>query len=246
MNDHMTKPIDPEVLAAKLLQWIAPYRRSPAENSNQTSAPREQSPGLTFLDGIDGFDPRLGLHLAMGREKLYLSLLHKFVQGERDWLSRMNEALDHSDTDTAKRLAHTLKGVSAQVGALRMRDLAQLLEHAIEQRAPAQTLGPLLREAGDHLVMLIQALGKRIPAGETAPTSTGGNANSLSELCRQLVNHFEHDDFASGQLVANNEGLLRTALGIDYDSFANAVDDFDFVTAMDKLKVAVANQGITL
>jgi two-component system sensor histidine kinase/response regulator len=113
MNDHMTKPIDPELLTQKLLQWIRPRDQALPAAAEQHRAPGTEPPGLPFLDGIEGLDARLGLHQAMGREKLYLSLLEKFVQGGRDWSARMTAALEQPDWASARLLAHTLKGVSA-------------------------------------------------------------------------------------------------------------------------------------
>jgi len=247
MNDHMTKPIDPEVLAGKLLQWIKPLGLHPTVASPSAHAQDVASPGMPLLGGIDGFDPQLGLRQAMGREKLYLSLLEKFVHGEQDWPSRIAAALGRSDMDTARRLAHTLKGVSAQVGAQRMRDMAQALEHAIERHEPTQAIRPLLSEASAHLAMLVQALGKRLPVtGHAAPAPAVTDTAALGALCRQLVDRFEHDDFASSQLVDDHEGLLRSVLGADYEPFADAVHGFDFGTALDLLKAAVASHDIAL
>jgi two-component system sensor histidine kinase/response regulator len=248
MNDHMTKPIDPDILTSKLMQWIRP-RRPAAPSPSETQLPSPQEPtlsGLPFLNGIDGLDPRLGLHQAMDREKLYLSLLNKFIQGEQDWASRMAAALDRADIDTARRLAHTLKGVSAQVGALRMRDMAQSLEHALEHHEPGKDITPLLREAGSHLAMLVEILSKRLPVGDAASTPAATDTASLTALCSQLIEHFEHDDFASGQLVDDHEGLLRSVFGRNFEQFANAVHGFDFSTALDLLKAAVADHGIPL
>jgi two-component system sensor histidine kinase/response regulator len=160
----------------------------------------------------------------------------------------MAAALGQSDLDNARLLAHTLKGVSAQVGALRIRDLAQSLEHAIERHESAETIGPQLREAGNHLGALVNTLGKRLPTGHAAPTSattsTPPDTATLNAICGQLVQHLERDDFASGQLVDDHEGLLRALFGADFEPFANAVHDFDFGSALEQLKRAMAKQAI--
>ena len=244
MNDHMTKPIDPQLLTSKLLQWIKPLRQSLPAAPQHTSAQEPAPSSLSFLGCIDGLDARLGLRQAMGQEKLYLSLLEKFVQGERDWPSRMEVALAQPDMVNARLLAHTLKGVSAQVGALRVRELAQALEHAIAQHEPAEAIGPQARETGVHLAALVDTLGKKLPTRPTAPAALATNSSALSELCGQLVQCLEHDDFASGQLVDDHEGLLRALLGADFDPFAAAAHDFDFGTALALLKKAMARDGM--
>jgi CheY-like chemotaxis protein len=246
MNDHMTKPIDPELLTRKLLQWIGSRRQPVPADAPRASAQDTEPCGLPFLDGIDGLAPHIGLRQAMGQEKLYLSLLDKFVQGESDWESRMAKALSQSDLDTARRLAHTLKGVSAQVGAQKLSSLAQVLEHAIKQQAPEQLIGPLLRDAGSHLAVLVQTLGERLPARQVASMSKSVDTARLGALCRQLIECFDHDDFASGQLVDENSGLLRAVLGAHFEPFAKAVHDFDFGTALELLKTAATSHSIAL
>jgi two-component system sensor histidine kinase/response regulator len=244
MNDHMTKPIDPQLLTRKLLQWIAPRGQALPTGPHRTSTQRTESSERGSLDGIDGLDTRLGLRQAMGQEKLYLSLLAKFVQSERDWAARMEKALEQADRSSARLLAHTLKGVSAQVGALRIRDLAQALEQAIEQQESAQALGLRARETAAQLAALVQALDKHLPLQPAAPAPVATDTTSLHELCARLVHHLEQDDFASSQLVDEHEGLLRTLLGSDFDPFAGAAHDFSFGTALDLLKKAMARQGM--
>ncbi|TFI49990.1 hypothetical protein E4O93_00010 [Diaphorobacter sp. DS2] len=133
--------------------------------------------------------------------------------------------------------------MSAQVGALRIRDLAQSLEHAIERHESVETIGPQLREAGDQLATLMDTLGKRLPMVHTAPAPAATDTASLNAICSQLVQHLERDDFASGQLMDDHEGLLRALFGTDFDPFAKAVHDFNFGSALEQLKRAMARHA---
>uniref|UniRef100_UPI0025F208DD response regulator n=1 Tax=uncultured Thiodictyon sp. TaxID=1846217 RepID=UPI0025F208DD len=77
MNDHVAKPIDPEELWAKLLQWT---RRPAAGTSGDTApiAPPPQTPAEPpDLTGIAGLDAAAGLRRCLGQEGLYRSLLGK-------------------------------------------------------------------------------------------------------------------------------------------------------------------------
>jgi len=116
MNDYLSKPIEPEVLANKLLQWIAPRAVPHAPQGRPPQPQPSSAPADSTLPTIAGMDTRLGLRQALGRSDLYLSLLRKFVQTESDFGPRMTAALQHSDRSLATRTAHTLKGLCAQIG----------------------------------------------------------------------------------------------------------------------------------
>lgn len=69
------------------------------------------------LPDIAGIDTALGLSRVMGNRSLYRSLLQKFAAGQRDCVERIRVALAADDWALAERLAHTLKGVSGNIGA---------------------------------------------------------------------------------------------------------------------------------
>ena len=252
MNDHVAKPIDPELLVRALQQWVQPRRTSqpPAAQAPTGQGPTE-APCAVLLDGIDGFDARIGLQQALGREALYRSLLEKYLQSGREWPKRMASALGEPDRATAQRLAHTLKGVSAQVGAQSMRERAQALEQALASQQPAPMIAALLQEASSQLAALLDILEQRLPARHAAPVeaTASGPAEALDraalgELCGRLIECFTHDDFASTQLVEDHDALLQTLLGAEFRAFVHAVQDFDFEIAQNLLEQAMQRAGI--
>jgi hypothetical protein len=109
-----------------------------------------------------------------------------------------------------------------------------------------KVIGPLLRDAGTHLAVLVQTLGERLPTRHAVSMPEPLDTAGLGALCRQLIECFEHDDFASGQLVDEHSGLLRALLGAHFEPFATAVHDFDFGTALELLKAAATSHGIAL
>lgn len=119
MNDHVPKPIDPDVLARALLRWI-PARHATAPHAPVPASPAPSADAqalLAQLQAVPGLDAATGLRRAMGRDALYRSLLQRFVQGQAGAVEAVRVALQQADGDTAVRLAHSLKGVAGQVGA---------------------------------------------------------------------------------------------------------------------------------
>ena len=115
MNDYVTKPINPEEVLATLVKWIKPGSVSTlgtdkfigkVDNASNLSVP--DMPGISFSDGL----ARLG-----GNLKLYKKLLSQFYSSNTDTVDDLKTAISNGDDKTAIRLAHTVKGVAANLGA---------------------------------------------------------------------------------------------------------------------------------
>ncbi|PAJ73743.1 hypothetical protein CJF42_14350, partial [Pseudoalteromonas sp. NBT06-2] len=82
---------------------------------------------------LPGIDINVGLKITQDNEALYLRLLRKFKDGEEDFGYKFNQAYASKDLKTMERLAHTLKGVAANMGAKNVQDEAQKLEFLCQE-----------------------------------------------------------------------------------------------------------------
>ncbi|WP_332813105.1 PAS domain-containing hybrid sensor histidine kinase/response regulator [Ramlibacter sp.] len=167
MNDTVTKPIDPKVLWAVLLRWIPPL---PVPDGGgmpaATAAPAGSGP---HWDGIAGLDAARGLAVACGNRKLYRELLGRFVRGQGPVPVQVHEALASGEIAEAERLAHTLKGVAANIGATQVSQLAAQLEVALRNYEPPATVQERLRVLERALGSLVAVLAARLEAEPAAP-----------------------------------------------------------------------------
>ena len=69
----------------------------------------------------------IGLRHTGGNAKLYLQLLRRFEEDFSAFSPSMQAMLDAGDRDGAQRTAHTLKGLCATLGAMRVHDQAMAL-----------------------------------------------------------------------------------------------------------------------
>ncbi len=259
MNDHLPKPIDPEQLRQKLLQWVPQLQVVPpvgpvagttgagaVSGAAGAAAPEAPASGglLALLRHIPGLDVDLGLQQSLGREALYLQLLQRFAASQANAPEQLADAIAASQWADAERLVHTTKGVAAQVGAMPLRDLALALEAAVRRREPLPALQALqaplaqaLRELLDGLAPVLDAASPKDEApdaAEAAPMDAATRAE-WTALCAQLSDLLDNGDADSLELVDAQRDLLRVGLGSRYRAFTQAIHAFDFGAALDLL-----------
>jgi signal transduction histidine kinase/CheY-like chemotaxis protein len=140
MNDHLTKPIDPEALFATLLRWIKPSA-VPAVAPLPDSAPVQPAPEDTAtvaLPALDGIDTADGLANHLDSPALYMRSLSGFNRDCGNSAEEIAAALAAEDYALARRLAHTLKSVAAIIGAHELSGHAKMLEERCAENAPAE------------------------------------------------------------------------------------------------------------
>lgn len=121
------------------------------------------SPTLQALQAIPGLDAAAGLHRALKREGLYIALLSRFVTGQRDFATRFTSALASGQTEEARRIVHTLKGVSGQIGAMELYAAAARLEQATQENMQPGAHTALLADTQQQLSALVSALSAALP-----------------------------------------------------------------------------------
>ncbi len=174
MNDFLTKPIDPGCLWSMLRKWLAPGQAVHALAQSSlgkvtpimaaplppVAAPR---PPTELPEQIAGLNVQEGLGRMMGKKTLYITMLRKFVAGQEACPRLLREALAVGDWETAQRLAHTVKGVSATIGATELPRLADAVEHALREQHPMAEVEVLLQQLEQPLQELTDTLKACLP-----------------------------------------------------------------------------------
>ncbi len=249
MNDHVAKPIDPDDLWRKLQCWIRPRRAASGAAPAVPAGAAAPVLSARSLADIPGLDAATGLRQAMGRDALYLSLLRRFVAGQADFAARITAALQANDRSEAELLAHTLKGVAAQVGASALRERAGQLEAALRQGAALDSQAPAVAALAAQLDELLPALAARLPeapqpAAASAPTSA--DPEQLATVCALLARQLRAADYLCADTLRKHEALLRAGLGEATGALLAAVENYDFEAALDLLAAAAAGRGLAL
>jgi CheY-like chemotaxis protein len=122
MDDYISKPVMLEDLEGVLRRWCAdPNRRKPAERAAPTPRPVEMSLDRKRLDHLLQLSKKQGTSM-FGR------LIHAFLEDAPARIATMRTALAAGDTETLFTAAHSLKGISGNIGAMALMSIAQELQ----------------------------------------------------------------------------------------------------------------------
>ena len=151
MDDHITKPIDPDRLFASLVKWVAVNRRTNSESKAAKRRPARPSGPPLQLPGIDA---AAGLRNVGDNQALFTRLLGGFRDDYLDAAMRIRDGLAQGRTEDALRLLHTLKGIAGSLGADPLHRSARDLETAIREERTEQRSSLLDGLAAElHLVL---------------------------------------------------------------------------------------------
>ncbi|UPW16796.1 PAS domain S-box protein [Agarivorans sp. TSD2052] len=128
MNDHVSKPINVNNLFAVMAQWITP--KCPLQNTR--SLTHSMTLDEPVLPVVEGLNTVVGLANANGNHTLYLKLLAKFSDTENQSFQALRSAKSQNQLIEAQRIAHTIKGIAATLGAERVSPLAMVIEQQAE------------------------------------------------------------------------------------------------------------------
>jgi HPt (histidine-containing phosphotransfer) domain-containing protein len=157
MNDHLTKPIDPDQLFAALIRWVEPKDRKIPDHLVKKTSEKLPDPDNITLPDLPGISIKTGLGKVGGNWKLYRKLLYKFRSSYKDVVNEIKTSLRNSDIEQAVRLAHTVKGVSGNLGADELFQAAGKLEKEIKQ-GNKDSMEPILNSFESHLNVVIESI----------------------------------------------------------------------------------------
>ena len=238
MNDHIAKPIDADELVNKLIKWIGVKSANIGTESLGTTPDTKEtkaSPDIE-LPTVDGLDTNLALKRMGGQKSLYLKLLSKYTETQQNISQQVQLALERNDYETAERLAHTTKGVSANIGAIRVQAIAADLEQGIKNRLPLAEIETMLTQLSSDQAAVIESLNRQLKiAGETydySDVSSMIDKKQALTVCIELLRLLNNSDSEAIELLSQNTPAVFQILGLEeYLKFEAAVKAFDFEQA---------------
>ena len=236
MNDHVSKPIDPDALFATLMRWAKP-RPKPTLEPNAATTPAKKVDEV-ILPEIAGVNLAEGLNRVAGNRRLYRDLLGQFAVKQGDAAAQISAALESGDSKLAERIAHTVKGVAGNLAITEVQSAAQRVEKAIREgqdpvTLPLEAFATVLRAQVDAIE---QSLQLAAPAQLEEVVLSPFDREAASAAIARLHFLLDTSDGDSEEAFCN----LRDAVsGIvdkpDLDALSASISDFDFEAALARL-----------
>ena len=241
MNDHVTKPIDPDALFGTLKRWTTPR---PAPAPANVARPAETD---VLVPEIEGIDTAGGLRRVAGNKRLYRSLLGQMASKHGDAAAQVTAALRSADRELAGRIAHTVKGVAGNLGIGSVQIAAEELERAIRQEDSA--IEARLEALDAALARSIQAIQQRLEATAPAPLPDHAPAAFDPRMASAAVMRLRaliqaNDGEAANAFAAVEESLAGVVEKPRLDALGDALGDFDFEVALTELSEIAAQCGV--
>jgi PAS domain S-box-containing protein len=199
MNDHVSKPIDPHALFVTIARWTAGKKERIGQAVCAALPEMASEPDRAALgqDLVRTLDTGTGLKRVAGNESLYHKLLRQYVSGQAAAVVRLREQLTVGELESVGLIAHSLKGVSGNIGALALAELAASLEQAIKKGTTVAECRMFLAEIEQQFEVLRQAILRYLP-DEVEPVSP----DNVKPLNRELRAELQQ----LGALLAQNDG----------------------------------------
>lgn len=237
MNDHISKPVDPNMMFLTLAKWIKPSNlvaqtdsKALEESSNMVSNPIKE---------VYGVDIRAGMLATMNNAPLYRKLLVRYRDSQSEFEAEFRQAMSNNTETEAARVAHSLKGLSGNLGVKVVEKMAAELEHACRKKLDVNEIDITLNALVAELNAVITALADiDVPAINTASPASENELDfqAISELILTLRQKIAIFDVSANDTVTDLADMLNdTNYSAQVRKVREAVENYDFDTATTEL-----------
>ncbi len=244
LNDQIGKPLDVAKMFGTMAKWISPGSPADAVAADETKA----ADAVALPATLPGIDVQAGLANSNGSGRTYLKLLRLFHDGQCGFAPRFRQASADGEHGAATRLAHTLKGVAATIGAHALSQAAKALEIACREAADDAVIRRLLGEVTRQLARVVDGLAPVLaedPSALEPPVAI--DRASLALHLRQLRQLLERSDTDAVDLLETIHSQLRGHLEDEQvTGLERRIIAFDFDGALALLEALAATFHIPL
>ena len=232
MNEHITKPIDPEQLYLTLQRFLGqvkPVKVMQPEPSYEQSG----EPIIDLLRQTGVLNVNASLEKLKGKTKLYAGLVQDFVKANGDIEREVEVCLKEHNQEQIYRTIHSLKSSAAYIGANELSVQAESLEQRLSQNKEYHSLLHQVVKSTQALVKQLQQV-----IDDAAPSATEQSL-SESEIHSLLVELLPLVEECNAESEDLSERLYQGCIGLTWEKAAQviyfAVRDFEFELAKQKI-----------
>lgn len=231
MTAHVTKPFDPSSLFKELSRWIKDSENTSLQIDKTVATLTEAIPSLPGIDTADGLT-RLN-----GNWEIYKKLLASFCEKYADAAERLDACLKQGSWEDARRLAHTIKGTSGNLGAKTIFNISSDMEKLCKKEDinAANKQLDILRQSLEEVITGFEKFAS-IPTrkSETTEKSAQLDAGELNNLLLELTEFLDSDlGKAQSCLVKVRQQTSDEIFTSMLNNLEDAMNQFDIDMAKD-------------
>jgi HPt (histidine-containing phosphotransfer) domain-containing protein len=189
------------------------------------------------------FDAAAGVR-AVGSRATWERLMRRFREVHAEDAVRLREALRAGDPVAARRIAHTLKGVSRMLGSTALHDMAESLEHRIGAGETGASLEAAIVGLDALLGTAVAGIGGELWAASAHDDGAGSAATPVqAERLQELLALLAKDNLRALELWRALAPSLSAALGAErLQPLEREIEAFDFPAARERLRALIDAQ----
>jgi PAS domain S-box-containing protein len=232
MNDHVTKPVEPQSLFSCLAKWLpAASTDALAETYAVNNAPARVvcSPELLGLQSLQVSE---GVRRIGGKETAYRKQLKRFREHYANAVDELQRVLQTDNLMAAENYCHSLKGVAGNIGANAFYECVAGIDALLkQQQRPAAENIEQLRDLLQQVMTDIDSLAA--PPAPVASPAKRLSADAVTAKITRLMAVLESDLGAAEALIGDlRQGTAGSELEADFDEIAAEVDAFNIDQAL--------------
>lgn len=230
MNDYLTKPIDETLLLSTLGKWIKPKKRELI--SIKQSHPKVDDK-TRMSDELLGIDMAAGLKRLGGNRSLYQKLLLNFYKDYHDINEKLNDALGNCELETAMRIAHSVKGVAANLSINSLYQASKAVEMVL--RAGDKVSPELLKQFEEAVAEVMKTLAAFDKTPEEEFSGEKTDIAALMPLLGELDKLLNEGNYRTIDMLPNIKCHLSSNLQPFYRQLEEYIENYEFEKAEKRL-----------
>lgn len=248
MQKHLNKPIDVNDFYATLLQYI-PAKQTKATESDRTEKQEKKLPEVKSdveFEEIDGIDFQQGLSRVNGNTAVYIKILEKFAEVFDGIGPDLKKMATEGRLKEGRDLAHNLKGLSGNIGAMKLYELAKDLEEAFqENRSDTLELIQMIQADLDPMIDTIKNLKSKRSDFEKRDKIAVSEAELKSDLLALLQSARKKKAHEVKQLAKKLESYdVPKDNKAFVASILKAVSQYRFDKVVNEISLLYPNEGL--
>jgi len=236
MDGYISKPINQEKLFYviwKSMKLQEPLSAEDPEAISENTEVAEAGDLPARLPGINIEDALRSLNID---KDIFKGILIKFLESNKDTMSKIRSAVESKDWESLMQLAHSLKGSSANIGANELQEAAYELEKASRDGAAVKPPALfLIEKVEDALKQVQESLQSLVDTSEVeSPKEISADPEELRPLLKQLA---EALDLAEPEKIKKHMEALKEHLNTSvFHDLENLINNYDYEKALNLLE----------